>query len=220
MRSETRTKPPTEDRLKVFSAFTGIGGFELGIQRACAAKGLPEPVIVGYSEIDKYAISVYENNFKGVKNYGDITKIKGEELPDFDCFVAGFPCQSFSQAGRRGGFEDARGALFFDIVRILRAKRPGLLVLENVKGLLSHDAGRTFKTIIAALAELGYSLEWQVLNSQDFGTAQHRERVIIIGHLGESGFWQIFPFGVTPETSSRASAERNTEKSPGGHLYP
>jgi DNA (cytosine-5)-methyltransferase 1 len=114
-------------------------------------------------------------------------------LPDFDCLVGGFPCQAFSLSGKRQGFNDERGALFFDIVRILRCKRPRLFVLENVKGLLSHDDGRTFKTIIATLAELGYSVEWQVLNSQTFGLPQSRERVIIIGHIGELGGRQVLP---------------------------
>jgi DNA (cytosine-5)-methyltransferase 1 len=186
---------PTDQPLRIFSAFSGIGGFELGIKQACKAKGLPEPVIVGYSEIDKFAISVYEHNFKGVTNYGDIRKIKETELPDFDCFTAGFPCQSFSQAGQRKGFKDDRGTLFFDIVRILEAKQPKLLVLENVKGLLSHDGGRTFKTIISSLAELGYDLTWQVLDSQDFGVPQHRERIIIVGCLGGICPGQIFPVG-------------------------
>jgi DNA (cytosine-5)-methyltransferase 1 len=133
MKSRTDAVLPAGHILKVFSAFSGIGGFELGIMRATAAKGLPRPIIVGFCETDKFAASVYERHFKGVKNYGDIRKIKGEELPDFDCLTAGFPCQAFSQAGRRGGFNDERGVLFFDLVRVLRAKRPKLLVLENVK---------------------------------------------------------------------------------------
>lgn len=127
-------------------------------------------------------------------NFGDITKIDAAALPDFDLFVGGFPCQAFSIAGKRRGFEDTRGTLFFDVARILAAKRPRLFLLENVKGLLSHDDGRTFKTIIAALVELGYSVEWQVLNSKDFGVPQNRERVFIVGHLGGDGSPQVFPF--------------------------
>jgi DNA (cytosine-5)-methyltransferase 1 len=218
MSNDPGTLLDPEKPLRVFSAFSGIGGFELGIRQACAARKLPEPGIVGYSEIDKWAISVYENNFKGVKNYGDIQKIQGSELPNFDCFVAGFPCQSFSIAGRRKGFSDQRGALFFDIVRILKAKRPGLLVLENVKGLLSHDAGRTYRAIVAALAELGYNLQWQVLNSQNFGVPQSRERIIIVGHLGKSCLGQIFPLSSAPTTPVKTGAKEASGKLPDRNL--
>ena len=138
---------------------------------------------IGYSEIDKYAIQTYQKNFPNHHNYGDITKINENELPDFDCLVGGFPCQTFSIAGKRKGFEDTRGTMFFEIARILRAKQPRLFVLENVKGLLSHDNGNTFRTIIATLDELGYDLQWQVLNSKNHGVPQNRERVFIIGHL-------------------------------------
>ncbi len=136
--------------MKYLSLFSGIGGFELGIG--------PQHECVGYSEIDKYASSIYQSHFPEHKNYGDITKIKEQELPYFDLLCGGFPCQSFSIAGKRRGFEDTRGTLFFDIARILRAKQPRLLLLENVKGLLSHENGTTFKTIIATLDELGYDL--------------------------------------------------------------
>lgn len=151
------------------------------------------PHCVGYSEIDKFAISVYEKHFEGVKNYGDITKINAEELPDFDCLVGGFPCQAFSIAGSRKGFADTRGTLFFDLARILQAKRPRLFVFENVKGLISHDGGRTFRTIIATLDELGYDLQWQVLNSKNFGVPQNRERIIIVGHTRGSTRPEVFP---------------------------
>jgi DNA (cytosine-5)-methyltransferase 1 len=124
----------------------------------------------------------------GHHNYGDATKINASELPDFDLLVGGFPCQAFSVAGKRAGFDDTRGTLFFDIARILKEKRPRHLVLENVKGLLSHDQGRTFTTIIGVLTDLGYCVEWQVLNSKNFGVPQNRERVFIVGHLrGECG---------------------------------
>ncbi len=171
---------------KYFSLFSGIGGFELGIGKKAKC--------VGYSEIDKHAISIYQKHFPKHTNYGDITKIDAETLPDFDLLVGGFPCQSFSIAGRRQGFEDTRGTLFFDIARIVRAKQPPLLLLENVKGLLSHDQGRTFTTIISALDELGYDLQWQVLNSKNFGVPQNRERVYIVGHLRGQAQPQIFPF--------------------------
>lgn len=188
--------------MRVFSTFTGIGGFEIGIQNAIG------PVeIVGYSEIDKYACSVYEYHFKGVKNYGDITKIKAEELPDFDCLVGGFPCQAFSIAGRRAGFADTRGTLFFDLARILQAKQPRLCVFENVKGLISHDNGSTFRTIITTIDELGYDCQWQVLNSKNFGVPQNRERIIIVGHLRGTPRPKVFPITGADQKDTRIIGE-------------
>lgn len=215
--------------------FSGIGGFELGIQRAFdnrpdlrnGSKGLSEdntdttqPQVraecVGYSEIDKYAIKVYERKFSGHKNYGDATAINPTDLPDFDLLVGGFPCQAFSVAGKRAGFNDTRGTLFFDIARILKEKQPRHLVLENVKGLLSHDSGRTFTTIIGVLTDLGYLVEWQVLNSKDFGVPQNRERVIIVLHLGNGCRGKVFPIIGEGETTLRkdtkAIALHNTRK--------
>lgn len=205
--------------MKYFSSFSGIGGFELGIKLAyelldnrptrenqqkvsteknssntsCKYTWEP-PTCVGYSEIDKYAIQTYQKHFPEHKNYGDITKINEQELPDFDLLVGGFPCQSFSIAGKRKGFEDTRGTMFFELARILRAKQPRLFVFENVKGLLSHDNGQTFSTIIATLNELGYDIQWQVLNSKNHGVPQNRERVFIIGHLRGTSRPEVFPF--------------------------
>lgn len=147
---------------------------------------------VGYSEIDKYAIQIYEKHFDH-KNFGDVRKIKAVQLPDFDLLVGGFPCQSFSIAGKRKGFKDTRGTLFFEIARIITAKRPRLLLLENVKGLLSHEEGRTFGKILSTLDELGYDVQWEVLNSKDFGVPQNRERVYIVGHLRKGRWSQILP---------------------------
>ena len=177
--------------MKYFSTFSGIGGFELGIgsKHKC----------VGYSEIDKYAVEIYQKQFPTHKNYGDITKIKAKELPDFDMLVGGFPCQSFSIAGKRGGFEDVRGTMFFELARILREKQPRLFIFENVKGLLSHDEGRTFLTIITTLDELGYDCQWQVLNSKNHRVAQNRERVFIVGNIRGTRRPKVFPFGKTNE---------------------
>lgn len=204
------------EKMKYLSLFSGIGGFELGIHNALAKsrilgngdnRELPNnnsellqgtmqsatPICIGYSEIDPYADAIYKYNFGGHKNYGDCTKINPKELPDFDLLVGGFPCQAFSIAGKRRGFDDTRGTLIFDVLRILKEKQPRHFILENVKGLLSHDAGRTFKVIIASLTELGYGVEWQVLNAKNFGVPQNRERVFIVGHLGGFGGRQIFP---------------------------
>ncbi len=177
--------------MRYFSMFSGIGGFELGIQQAHRE---PPWECVGYSEIDKYAIKIYERHFNH-KNYGDATKIDTRELPDFDLLVGGFPCQAFSVAGKRKGFNDTRGTLFFEIARVLADKRPRHFILENVKGLLSHDKGKTFQTILGILTDLGYLVEWQVLNSKNFGVPQNRERVFIIGHLGGKCGRKVFPLG-------------------------
>lgn len=176
--------------VKVFSMFSGIGGFEVGMTNASV--GVLNAEFVGYSEIDKYAINVYERHFKH-ENFGDATAIDTGRLPDFDILVGGFPCQAFSVAGKRAGFDDARGTLIFEVARILTNKRPGHFILENVKGLLSHDGGQTFPHILEILTDLGYCVEWQVLNSKDFGVPQNRERVYIVGHLGVECRREIFP---------------------------
>jgi len=274
--------------VKYFSMFSGIGGFELGIQNAYEIVGIknlkqlievshaeqllnevelrgcrqakseletimsmPEcksyfgqyPTCIGYSEVDKYAVQIYERHFgnqgwstlqrvewgsirpdgdkpnaqggnneqsktrgdrveqqpqdnrKGHKNYGDCTKINWSTVEDFDLLVGGFPCQAFSIAGKRGGFKDTRGTLFFEIARCLKEKQPCLFLLENVKGLLSHDKGTTFLTILTTLDELGYDCQWQVLNSKNFGVPQNRERVFIVGHLRGTSRPEVFPIG-------------------------
>src|SRR5574343_964516 len=223
--------------MKYFSTFSGIGGFELGIQLAYennrkllqiqTAKDLPEILpdteerqkritCVGFSEIDKYATAIYQKHFPTHKNYGNITTINAEELPDFDLLVGGFPCQAFSIAGKRKGFDDTRGTLFFDLARILRAKQPRLFLFENVKGLLSHDNGKTFATIIATLDELGYDCQWQVLNSKNHGVPQNRERVFIVGHLRGTSRPEVFPITENNRTTLgenyRAIAMHNTRK--------
>jgi len=149
---------------------------------------------IGFSEIDKYAIATYQKHFPNHKNYGDATKINPSELPDFDMLCAGFPCQAFSIAGKRRGFADTRGTLFFEITRVLEAKRPAFVFLENVKGLLNHDKGQTFRTIIQTLSELGYDVQWMVLNSKFFGVPQNRERVFIIGSIRGEPRPEILPF--------------------------
>lgn len=168
-----------------------------------------QPTCIGFSEIDKYATQIYKQHYPEHKNYGDITKINTDELPDFDLLVGGFPCQAFSIAGKRKGFEDTRGTLFFEIARILKAKQPRLFCLENVKGLLSHDNGNTFRIIISTLNELGYDLQWQVLNSKNHGVPQNRERVFIIGHLRGTSRPEVFPFRDNPEATTQLSGQHS-----------
>lgn len=161
--------------IKVFSAFSGYGGFEWGLIKANI-----QYECVGISEIDKYAIQCYNQNFPNIKNYGDITKINEKELPDFDLFVGGFPCQSFSIAGQRKGFEDTRGTLIFDVLRICKEKQPKWIVLENVKGLVNHNKGNTLKVILDSLKEIGYQVIWKILNTKKLGIPQNRERIFIV----------------------------------------
>ena len=131
----------------------------------------------------------------------DARAIETEGMPGFDLLCAGFPCQAFSIAGKREGFADARGTLFFEIARLAEARRPAYVLLENVPGLLSHDKGRTFYTILSTFWKLGYHVEWKVLNSKDFGVPQSRRRVYIIGYLDERCAGKILPF---PETNGTA----------------
>lgn len=182
--------------------FSGIGGFDLALNRQGHQ-------CIGYSEINKYSIQTYKKNFGDeVKNYGDATKINPDELPDFDFLCGGFPCQAFSIAGKRRGFEDTRGTLFFEIARILKAKRPAYFLLENVKGLLNHDKGNTFATIIQTLDELGYEYQWMVLNSKFFGVPQNRERVFIIGNIRGKPRPEILPFRTDDQTVADIQGEQ------------
>ncbi len=148
--------------------------------------------IVGACEIDRFARQIYAKNFGKEPSEGDAREINPRDLPDFDLLTAGFPCQPFSIAGKRKGFEDTRGTLFFEIIRIAKEKKPRFLLLENVKGLLNHDRGRTFEIILQTLDEIGYNAEWQVLDSKYF-VPQRRERLFIIGYLGEKPRPKIFP---------------------------
>ena len=177
--------------MKFLDLFAGIGGFRLGMESAGHE-------CIGFCEIDKFARASYKaiHNTKGEIELHDITAVSDEFIRGIgrvDIICGGFPCQAFSIAGNRRGFEDTRGTLFFEIARFASILRPKYLFLENVKGLLNHENGITFETIISTLDELGYDVEWQVLNSKDFGVPQNRERVFIIGHLrGKSGR-KVFP---------------------------
>jgi len=190
-------------KMKYIDLFGGIGGFRLGIEKATNK----EWGCVWYNDIDKYPGSVYNRRFNEEYEAKDIREVYAREIPRHDCICAGFPCQNFSTAGKRKGLEDTRGTLFFEICRIAQHHQPKLLFLENVKGLLSHDEGKTFKIILKSLWELGYGVEWQVLNSKNFGVPQNRERVFIIGHLGGFGGRQVFPI---TEISGLSNEEEST----------
>lgn len=179
--------------MKFLDLFAGIGGFRMGLEslgHEC----------VGFCEIDKFARKSYKAIYdtKGEIELHDITQVTNEEWRKLrgavDIICGGFPCQAFSIAGKRKGFlDETHGTLFFEIARAAKEIQPPLLFLENVKGLLSHDQGRTFRTILSTLDELGYDAEWQALNSKDFGVPQNRERVFIIGHLRGTGGRPVFP---------------------------
>jgi len=189
-------------KLKFFDLFAGVGGFRLGMERAGHE-------CVGACEWDKYARETYNKNFGHYPEYNDAKDLHPQSLPQFDVLCAGFPCQAFSVAGKRMGFEDTRGTVFFEIARIAKEKKPRLLFLENVRGLLFHDKGRTFKTILSTLDELGYDAEWQVLNSKYF-VPQNRERVFIIGHSRGERTRQVFPLGSLESKLSEKTKDRQT----------
>ena len=197
--------------MKFLDLFAGIGGFRLGMERAGHE-------CIGFCEIDKFARASYKaiHDTTGEIELHDITTVSDDfirSIGNVDAICGGFPCQAFSIAGKRQGFEDTRGTLFFEIARFASVLKPRILFLENVKGLLHHDKGRTFGTILETLEELGYDVEWQVLNSKDFGVPQNRKRVFIIGHLrGESGR-KIFPIAKkTYEQQNNAIGEHYEHK--------
>ena len=170
--------------------FAGIGGFRAGLTRAGGFQ------CVGHCEIDKYADASYRaihDIREEERYYPDARDIDPDDLPDFDLLCGGFPCQAFSNAGRRRGFADARGTLFFEIARLAEAKRPRYLLAENVPGLLSHDHGKTFAVILSTLGDLGYHVEWAVLNSKHFGVPQSRKRVFLICYLDPRCAGKILP---------------------------
>lgn len=187
-----------QNNIRFFDMFAGIGGFRAGLERAGGY------TCIGHCEIDKHADKAYRSvhNIKESEVfYEDATKIDPDTMPEFDLLCAGFPCQSFSIAGKRKGFLDPRGTMFFEIARVVRARRPSYLLLENVPGLLSHDGGRTFASILDTLCHLGYSVEWQVLNSKDFGVPQSRRRVYIVGYLDPRCAGKVLPVRETdPKT--------------------
>ena len=175
--------------------FAGIGGLRIAFEH-CGGE------CIFSSEWDKFAQQTYQANF-GVVPHGDITKVSIKEIPDHDVLLAGFPCQPFSHAGLKGGFTDTRGTLFFDVVRILKAKKPSLALLENVKGLKNHDNGRTFRVLEQSLDRIGYDIFAKVLNASDFGLPQNRERVFIVCLNREKVKSRNFEFPAPPRTKTR-----------------
>lgn len=167
--------------------FAGIGGIRIGFQQSFGS-------LINFvftSEINKYSIQTYQANFHDDNIHGDITEIENSKIPPHDILLAGFPCQAFSIAGHRKGFEDTRGTMFFEVARIVEHHRPQVVFLENVKGLINHDKGNTLKTIITTLEKLDYVVFHKLLNAKDFGVPQNRERIYIIAFKDKKTFFQF-----------------------------
>ena len=195
--------------MKLLDLFSGIGGFHKGLERAGFKFDW-----VGYSDIDKYANKQYKRRFPDATGLGSVTDVQCENLPDdITILCGGFPCQAFSIAGRRKGFDDTRGTLFFEIARILRyfrdvGKPIPYFILENVKGLLNHQDGQTFATIYRVLTDLDYTVECQLLNTRWF-LPQNRERIYIVGHFRGESRPKVFPIGEGSSAIKSKFRERN-----------
>lgn len=194
--------------IKFVDLFCGIGGFRIAANQVFERYKLTGDCVLS-SDIDPHAQLAYEANF-GERPYGDIKKIKSSQIPDHDLLFAGFPCQPFSIIGKRGGFEDTRGTLFFEIARIIQAKKPKAFILENVKQLVGHNKGKTFKRILEALTDLGYYVDYNILNALDYGLPQKRERVIIVGFHRPIFF--IWPSPTPNRVSLEKILEKNVDK--------
>jgi DNA (cytosine-5)-methyltransferase 1 len=198
-------------KIKFVDLFCGIGGFHIAAQQVFHKIGIHGECVFS-CDIDEYARCAYKENF-GLEPHGDISNIEPEDIPDHDILFAGFPCQPFSIIGKREGFEDTRGTLFFEIAKILEVKRPKAFILENVKQLVGHNHGKTFKRILEAITDLGYAVDYNVLNALDYGLPQKRERVIIVGFHKPVFF--IWP----SPTPNRTSLEMILEKNPDQKHY-
>ena len=213
--------------MRYIELFAGIGGFRYGLKKASCNKNWGteskkkwkhkrsnvynkskhQAICVYANEIDKYACQIYRKNFGNKELYeGDIKKVSAESIPDFDMLTGGFPCQSFSIAGKRKGMsgEDTRGSLFYEIYRIAKCRQPKLLLLENVPGLFSSRGGEDFLTILKSLDEIGYDVEWDCVNTSVF-LPQNRLRVFIIGHFRGKGGQKVFPIGETMREDNESS---------------
>ncbi|WP_301400802.1 DNA cytosine methyltransferase [Polaribacter huanghezhanensis] len=196
-----------KEKLKFIDLFCGIGGFRVAFEEACEENGIQSECVFS-SDIDKYAQDSYETNF-GERPAGDITQIDEKEIPDHDILFGGFPCQPFSIIGQMKGMDDTRGTLFFDIARIIKEKEPKAFILENVKQLVGHDGGKTLKVIVQALKDIGYHVQYSVLNALDYGLPQKRERVVIVGHREPIMF--TFPNPEKPYKSLKEILEKKVE---------
>lgn len=194
--------------IRFIDLFCGIGGFRIAAEQAARLLGVRSECLLS-SDIDEPCQHAYEANFKD-KPLGDITKISADSIPDHDLLLAGFPCQPFSIIGQRKGFEDTRGTLFFEIARILEAKRPSAFVLENVKMLKGHNGGKTLNRIMEALRALGYICDYRVLNALDFGLPQKRERIFIVGYKKPCPF--VWPYGKVKMTPLSRILEQDVPK--------
>lgn len=193
--------------MKFIELFAGIGGFRIGLQRAGHE-------CIWANEWLERPRGIYEYHYKSRPDGRDIRIIQPDEIPRHELLTAGFPCATFSVAGKRTGFstEDTRGTLFFEVCRVLRTKRTPYFLLENVKGLLNHDNGRTFGIILSSLDELGYDVQWEVLNSKNFGVPQHRERVFIVGNLRGISRPKVFPIGFTSSENGYEERKEHQER--------
>ena len=196
------------EKLKFIDLFCGIGGFRVAMDEACRENSLL-PECVFSSDIDQFCQDSFEANF-GHRPYGDITKVDENDIPDHDILFAGFPCQPFSIIGQMQGFSDIRGTLFFDIARIINRKKPKAFILENVKQLVGHDHGKTLKVIFQTLRDLGYYVQYAVLNALDYGLPQKRERLIIVGHRDPILF--SYPSPVRPFKPLTEIIEKNVDQ--------
>lgn len=194
--------------IKFVDLFCGIGGFRVAMNEACQEHDLI-PHCVFSSDIDTHCQDSYQVNF-GERPAGDITKIDPATIPDHDILFAGFPCQPFSIIGQMKGFEDTRGTLFFHIANILKIKQPKAFILENVKQLVGHQGGKTLKTILKTLQDLGYNVHYAILNALDYGLPQKRERVIIVGHKEPIFF--SFPTPQRPFIPLEKILEKNVDE--------
>lgn len=192
--------------MRFFDFFAGIGGFRLGMEMAGHE-------CVGHCEIDKYAQKSYEAMHRPKESevfFDDVRAIRAADMPECECYCFGFPCQAFSMAGKRRGFDDVRGTLFFEVMRLAKERKPKLLFAENVSGLLTHEGGWTFGIIIKTMEELGYLVEWQVLNSRYY-VPQNRERVFIVGHFGGASGREVFPITAYSEPTNELQGLEDRE---------
>lgn len=198
----------TREQIRFIDLFCGIGGFRIAFEESCQEVDIKAKCVFS-SDIDKFAQDSYEANF-GERPHGDITQIDEKDIPDHDILFAGFPCQPFSIIGQMKGLNDTRGTLFFDIARIIKEKKPKAFILENVKQLVGHDQGKTLKVILRTLKELGYHVQYSVLNALDYGLPQKRERIVIVGHKEPIMF--TYPDPIRPYKPLTEILEKRVDK--------